>query len=542
MDWKNKIYIAYEQHLDAESPNNPELIDVQNRFRLIDVDGQAYVVKKSKPMHAEKEQSFAIEAANRLNGCTVDALLLQVVVPEVILCGDVAYLITPYLGKTLQSIRYMQDAPVIQQETVHRILQVFKDSGIQYRGFLPRNIILANGVLYLIDWEDVTFFDMGIDVPSNLKSETNFVLNWMYNYDAEEIRTLYHQVYQSFSEQNTPLDQYETILCHLCGQPTNSVQIARSFVETLVLAAEAPCKSMQNNNIILPTDCASVIADIFTPHIDAFFDILCAYVRQSDETGYVQWLNFLGSYIRDNQNTETQTRGQIFSILLMMCLSPNQAFSLATDEDSGWTLSKMQFQSERLPLINAYLRSDSDQLKLELWMVLKQITGNCAIQEEADAHALVTEILSLSEGRHSLGKLVWENTFYRFIRTGKTASIPGSYVLLRKNKSKDFTEAETICYAKSVQMLRLFLASQGVPISGIYTQSARDGTLNTMILPYHISVLQSLSIPLDEYQPYIELYLDYYSNKHNTEFLCESFDSTFKSFAATYKERVINAH
>lgn len=535
MDWENIIYVAYVKQLDAKKPDNPELIDVQDRFRLIEANGQAYVTKKSKPAQAEAERFLATEAAARLNGCFAGDLSLRVVVPEVVLCGDAAYLITPYLGKTLQSIRYTQVNPVIHPKTLHQILQIFKDCGIRYRGFLPRNTILKDGVLYLIDWEDTAFFDAGTDVSSNLIAETNFVLNWMYNYDAEELRAMYRCVYQVFSEQDIPLNRYETILCCLCGRVVSSLSDARSFVETLVLAAEAPCKGAQNS-VILPTDCASVVADIFTPHIDAFFDILSAYLRQEDETGYLRWLDFLGTYIRDNPNTETQTQGQIISILLMMCLTSGQAGNWLVGEDSGWVLSRLQLRLEHLPLIHAFLQPDLEGLKREFWSLLRRITGNPAIEEVEAAHTLVAEILALSEARHNTGTLVWENAFYRFIRTGKTAVIPGSYVLLRKKKSGKFTEAEMVCYAETVQMLRLFLASQDVPVSGIYTQSARDGTLTTMILPYHISVLRNLNIPLDEYQPHIELYLDYFAEIQSTTSQCEYFDDKFKSFAIAYKK------
>lgn len=532
MDWKSTIYEAYVQ-LDAPKPHNLELIDVRNRFRLIEVNGQAYVAKKSKPVQAEVERHLAAEAADRLNRCFVDDLYLHVVVPEVVLCGDDAYLITPYLGKTLQSIRYTQVTPVIQQKTLHQILRIFKDRGIRYRGFLPRNIIFEEGVLHLIDWEDTVFFNTGTDVPGNLIAETNFVLNWMYNYDAKKLRAMYRHVYRILSEQDIPLNRYETILCCLCGRNTGSVSDARSFVEILVLAAEAPSKSAQNS-VILPTDCASVVADIFTPHIDVFFDILSAYLRQEDEASYLRWLDFLGTYIRDNPNTEPQTRGQIFSILLMMYLTSDQAIDWPVGEDFGWVLSKLQLRLKRLPLMHAFLKPDPEQLKRELWPLLRQITGNPAIEEVEAAHTLVAEILVLSEARHSMGKLVWENAFYRFIRTGKTAIVPGSYVLLRKKKSRKFSESEAVCYAETVQMLRFFLASQDIPISGIYTQSSRDGTMTTMILPYHIPVLQDLNIPLDEYQPYIELYLDYFKKIQNRESRCENFDNRFKSFVAAY--------
>lgn len=542
MDWKNRIYVAYVQQLDAKKPDNAELIDVRNRFRLIEVNGQIYVTKKSKPAQAEAERSFAAEAKARLNGCFVDGLSLRVVVPEVVLCGNAAYLITPYLGKTLQSIRYTQVNPVIPKKMLHQILQIFKDRGIRYRGFLPRNTILRDGALYLIDWEDTAFFNVGTDVPGNLIAETNFVLNWMYNYDAEELKTMYRRVYRVLSEQDIPLNRYETILCCLCGQAIGSVSDARSFIEALVLAAEAPCKGVQNS-VILPTDCASVVADIFTPHIDAFFDILSAYLRQEDEAGYLRWLDFLGTYIRDNPNTETQTKGQIISILLMMGLTSGQEIGWLVGEDSGWVLSRLQLRLEHLPLMHAFLRPDPEQLKRELWPLLKRITGNPAIEEVEAAHTLVAEILVLSEARHNMGKLIWENAFYRFIRTGKTAVIPGSYVLLRKKKSRKFTKSEAVCYAETVQMLRLFLASQDVPISGIYTQSARDGSLTTMILPYHISVLRNLNIPLDEYQPHIELYLDYFEEIQSTASRCEYFDDKLKSFVIAYKkDGTINAY
>ena len=166
--------------------------------------------------------------------------------------------------------------------------------------------------------------------------------------------------------------------------------------------------------------------------------------------------------------------------------------------------------------------------------MLRCITDNPAIEKVKAAHVLIAEILAFSEARHQSGKLVWENAFYRFVRTGKTARVPGSYVLLRKKKSGQFTESEARCYAETIQMLRLFLASQDVSVCGIYTQSARDGTLSTMVLPYHISVLRSLNIPTDEYQPHIKLYLDYFDAIQNIESRCEDYDASLRCFAMRY--------
>lgn len=533
MDWTNIIRAAYDLQFDAEKPDNPELIDVRDRFRLIEGSGQTYVAKKSKLVQAETECTYAATAAVRLKGCFAGGLSLQVVVPEIVRCGDDAYLITPYLGKTLQSVRYAQANPLIPQGTLRQILQTFKDHGIMYRGFLPRNTILKNEMLYLIDWEDAVFFDGDRDVAGSLMAETNFVLNWMYSYDPNVLRAMYRSVYQITSEQNTPLNQYETILCCLCGQKTEPVPDARSFIEELVLAAEAPCIGAQNTSI-MPTDCAGVIADIFTPHIDAFFDLLSAYLRKKDEVGYLRWLEFLGDYIRGNPNTEAQTRGQIISILLMMCAASGQAADWFEGADSGWVLSRLQSRSEHIPLIHSFLRSEPEQLKQELWPLLRCITDNPAIEKVKAAHVLIAEILAFSEARHQSGKLVWENAFYRFVRTGKTARVPGSYVLLRKKKSGQFTESEARCYAETIQMLRLFLASQDVSVCGIYTQSARDGTLSTMVLPYHISVLRSLNIPTDEYQPHIKLYLDYFDAIQNIESRCEDYDASLRCFAMRY--------
>jgi len=533
MDWEERIQASCRHLSDAYKIDHPELIDVKGRFCRLDIDGKTFVAKRSEPAQAQAERNHAMQAQARLDGCIVDGLSVWVVVPEVVCCTDASYLITPYLGKTLQSIRYLQTEPLITADTLQALLRLFQERGIRYRGFLPRNTILRERSLCLIDWEDVAFYDWTEQVPGSVAAETNFILNWMYIFEAQTLRTMFRSVYPFFSEQNKPLNRYETSLCCLCGQATDSASDARQFIETVVLAAEAPLKNAPSVSI-LPTDCASVIADIFSACIDAFFDLLSANLRREEEVGFGRWLDFLGAYIRANPNQEPQTRSQIFSILLLMYLAPDRQIDRLRGSDASAALCKLQ-QLEQATLLKAYLGADVQNLKQDLWPMLRRVTGNPNIETVESAQMLVAEIISLSEARNYPGKLVWENAFYRFLRSGRTATVPGSYVLLRKQPCKGISDLETKCYADSIRMTRRFLKEHDVPITGIYTHTTREGKIATLILPYHLAALKALNIPPDEYQPYTERYLGYYDTMDQAEQLCETFDHAFGIFAADDK-------
>ncbi|MCL2484335.1 MAG: hypothetical protein FWE79_02995, partial [Firmicutes bacterium] len=140
---------------------NSELLDVEDRFRIFCLSNKKYIVKKSKIHKAKNEIEKAVEAEKRIDNLNILDKKIKVVVPQLIKHGCNGYLVSEYLGQTLQERVYSRKNNKIEFDVdfLFSVLETLLDKRVLYRGFLPRNTIVGKKTLYLIDWEDTVFIE-----------------------------------------------------------------------------------------------------------------------------------------------------------------------------------------------------------------------------------------------------------------------------------------------------------------------------------------------------------------------------------------------
>ena len=139
---------------------NSELIDVNDRFRIFEYQKKNYIVKKTKKTDGDLEIKLARKAEELLDGLIVDDYTIHIVKPNIYYIDDFAYILTEYMGNSLQECNYSKSNDVsINLNTVFDILELFLKKGVLYRGFLPRNMVIDKNDIYLLDWEDAIFDD-----------------------------------------------------------------------------------------------------------------------------------------------------------------------------------------------------------------------------------------------------------------------------------------------------------------------------------------------------------------------------------------------
>lgn len=394
-DMENTIITAFSDPTQrGYGFHNPELVDVQDRFRLIEVSGNFYVVKQSSTAHREVQN--ALQADQLLKNTSVWGVRMKVVVPQLLVLRTGTYLVTPYLGKTLQSLRYEGLSCPFNSGFLFEVLQLLKDKGICHRGLLPRNLLMPDAeTLYFIDWEDAVFYACGTDVPANLLCETNFHLNWMYFFDGDLLQREYRCIMNIAPENEPPLIRYEQILCALKGIQTEPLYLARLTIKEVVLFAEQPWMGTELTSV-LPNDCGSLVADMFHAHIDAFFDLLAGDLRRRSSIFYPLWLDFLGTYIRRHPNTQAHTLSCVLLILLMMGSPECEEIAWDIgDSDPDHAFDELVNKYHSLPLVRFWCSENelpSDQL---LYAMLERICGNCQIRQEPDAAVLLLQIQNI---------------------------------------------------------------------------------------------------------------------------------------------------
>lgn len=317
-DLVNEIDSAFECHNDKYIlKDNKELIDVEDRFRLVTYEERTYVAKKSSLSKAISERNNAEMAYERLcpqGEKRIAGINISVVVPQIVIGNEHTYLISRYLGKSMQSNLYDGKKRVISIKQLFLIQQYFLESGIIYRGFLPRNTIFNKESMYLIDWEDA-IFSLDSALQLNRLCETNFVLNWMYFFNRNSLVSNFRNLQTETEWKEPKLLPYEILLISFLGWNDININESRRKIEQFVFEAEYPCA---DGSFVFPNDFAHLISDLFSTEIDVLFDSISFLFRKADDEEYTFLLKILEQYIRKNVNKLAYLRPNILFVLLLM--------------------------------------------------------------------------------------------------------------------------------------------------------------------------------------------------------------------------------
>lgn len=142
----------------AEEAGVPYLLNPGGAVRRLTHAGRTLVAKRRPFEAAESELASAVRARQVLGTVpTVHSLKLHVVVPDLIeLVDGTCALVSPDLGDTL-AVEGADAALRLPRPVVAEILRSLLNAGIEWSGFVPRNLFLRGQDLWAIDWEDARF-------------------------------------------------------------------------------------------------------------------------------------------------------------------------------------------------------------------------------------------------------------------------------------------------------------------------------------------------------------------------------------------------
>lgn len=311
---KDALRIAYTKNI-YKFYLNSELIDVNDRFRIFNFKGKNYISKKTTYKDGSEEISLAKRAENKLDNIMIGQYTIKIIKPIMLNVDDINYIITEYQGTSLQEIAYcsniQNNLPIgVIFETLDKLISL----GILYRGFLPRNIVLREHTIYLLDWEDAIFYDVSENIGINMLWKTNFLLNWSYIYDIEELET-YIRKYNHLNEPN--LLKYELNFGKWIMADKNEENL-RNLIFNTVMVAEKKLDIKTDDFYIMPNDLAHLIADLFNSDIDVLFDITCYVLRKKSINIYYKFIIFLSNLIVELYYKNYQIQPYVILIILMM--------------------------------------------------------------------------------------------------------------------------------------------------------------------------------------------------------------------------------
>jgi len=381
----------YLGEVDRCFNSHPEFVDVKSRFCEITVGGKKYVVKKSGRTEAENERNNALFVKNKMKDLSLDGVQIEVIVPELFIHRGSSFLVSPYLGQTLEGAKYLSSQNGFPQSVLFSVTQWFFNQGIIYRGLLPRNTFFPDSThCYLIDFEEVMF--LGQNSRSlNLKWETNYLLNWGYFFNVEELQTFFRSLQPMEYWVEPPLNTYEIIWASIISQneavsldSASKLKQVRQAVEQIVLHAERPFDD-NSNAVFFPNDCAHLVADLFGTELDVFFDTVLWFLEECRK----EWIGLLSSAIISGMSENCLKDEEILLLILAM-VEAGDGFKMPDIEDFSADnyksiISYVERSKCNSALLSLYADGKVDELEKYVTKMLKKrltaILASCGCSE-----------------------------------------------------------------------------------------------------------------------------------------------------------------
>jgi len=278
---------------------NKEILDFKGKFKSFNYENKDYVIKIYNNC-IPKEYLNAIKAREILKNNNT----FYVPIPKLIKTNNNIGLVYPDYGYTLH-----EDINQTKLLGLDKIIFWFKELltyGIEWAGFLPRNIIYKKNQLILIDWEDVTFNDCQYLSISDL-TLFKFILGWSQVYGSiKQVKEFLNK--NGITTYTALPDDFEITY----GKLTNisNLKQIREKTTCISLISESPSSCTTNSNLsfmdighliddlfninfsVLYTCCSSIIREkygdlYFSIFAEAFEAVLCLTLRDNDNKSIV---------------------------------------------------------------------------------------------------------------------------------------------------------------------------------------------------------------------------------------------------------------
>lgn len=263
---------------------NSELIDLHGHFRHFSHRGRAFVLKIANPRDAVREYGNAEEMARRISrGKQFSDIEMQVVMPSIIrLPGGKCAVVSPDRGYTLHE-NPENTRSCFPKDSLVELIRSLLNRGIEWPGCVPRNLIYDSKqkTLYLIDAEEVTFFDVRQAHHINPLSRFFWILNWAQIYGSIELvkESLDPALSLAVPEDMTPcLDSFETTYQGMVNGEISPSNVRYQCCEATLLS-ESPVGS-QDDTKLQPADIGHLVDDLMPRQISVLYTFATARLRR----------------------------------------------------------------------------------------------------------------------------------------------------------------------------------------------------------------------------------------------------------------------
>ena len=268
---------------------NRELIDISYKFRFFKYKEKTYIIKVYNTDEIPIEYFNAYRLKETLDDKAID--VIQIVCPVIIRLeekGKIGLLQEDYgytLYENIEECRKMFS--VIE---VFKIYQVLMNCGVEWSGFLPRNLFYKDNIWYAIDFEDI-FFHENEDWAIRDLTIFKLLLGWGQIFEISQVKSTLDEVLKGRKTVFAPLDSFERALAELIDSKSDSN--TRNIGFELTYKSELPVHRFRTTSIFMNSmDLGHLMEDIFdNDYISVWYTVSTAIIK--DEYGEEYYSSFL---------------------------------------------------------------------------------------------------------------------------------------------------------------------------------------------------------------------------------------------------------
>ena len=253
------------------------MYDPHGHIRAFEYSDAKYIAKRTSSSKSARERNNAEEAFRRLDGFLIGNRALVAVVPSTLRVAHdkVGYLVSEYKGAVCNEQFYTHcNDNILSANEVKLVAETLANKGIAYPGFLPRNTIVTDDTIYLIDWEDAKFSDGSVLLDESTK--TNYLIGWSLIQKAPS--ALDQSNIFKKSNSMPPAGEYEKVFSKMIGaEPDNIGNLATMSYMNAILGESCTKEDGASGRGRLKRDDIVCAISPFIPiEVEVFIDILLA--------------------------------------------------------------------------------------------------------------------------------------------------------------------------------------------------------------------------------------------------------------------------
>lgn len=203
---------------------NNWLLDIENKIYIFSYKNKNFILKHGNLNKIAKEVENAARASSLINKLKIGKKKLTAVVPDVYKINSKnGYLVSEYFGPDCNELFYQRRDRVFSADTVTKIIKNLNKLSIQYKDFIPRNTIVRDNKIYLIDWEKVISGYNSMD--KDLQYKTSVIVGWRsINFMTEMEFESVFKFQVGYEQVIKYLNQYEETFKKMLGLKMANVQ------------------------------------------------------------------------------------------------------------------------------------------------------------------------------------------------------------------------------------------------------------------------------------------------------------------------------